>query len=1111
MDKILFESQDETLQFVLSADGTDYCQVDRESVLFRRLQHYRHWCLEHQKEYRYLQIFSDWDSGELQTFSRPILLEPQNSDEVLVSVSPRFPHPHPSLQFSIVNSVIDVVSDGLLIAETESIAGGSRITFLNQPLLQITGYSERAFLGLPLDELYAGALDSDAVQQLKSAQKRFATSTVDLILTRFDGTPYRARIEQSALADETGWYTHFVSNVSDVTSEVKQLELRNRERQLSLRMQEMAKTGWWRLNLKSRAFEADDGMLAICETKTLSTAGVDLLKYVVVTDQPRLIDLIKRCHSTGLHQSTELRILTQKGNSKWLRVFLEPEEIIEEEILFVLATVIDITDVVESERSRHEQHDELKFYLDCIDEYSFVLRLDESFRVTFVNDLFCEALGYSRSEVYGSEIENFAPDGVTRRQDFMATLRAGKSWRGEWTYPTKQGALRVFDVFASPRLDSEGNLEEVLSFLYDISTRKLSDQVSEMAASIRAETADLPILDLGLKRLIQVSGSTVGALRIGKEWFVYPDKAFVDHGAAAQFPLRFDEFLEGSLYLDGRPGGYSSEVKSLLQPVIDAVLETEHTHRQERLRERAALENRYILNTLKIGSWRFVIEEDAWFFSESLFALLQFQATPRGLVPQKLWGERMSHSELKKLSQSAKEMLRRDGNCEVIVRANLPQKQRVYIKVQGRLIRSADGEPEEIVGIASDVSQEVRTQRELENSKSLAGHQARLASIGELAAGVGHEINNPLTIIRGFLDITKNALMSGQLNEETVLDLIDKMDESAARIGKIVGGLRSLSHADQIGEASFEPESILRSTVGFVEEIYLRDGIEIDMETKVPVGLRMKGYEGKLQQVVMNLLSNARDATEGQAERKISTRIYLEQDDLIISVEDNGPGVPDAIRERIFHPFFTTKEIGKGTGIGLSMVFCIVQEFKGAVQCQNGPMGGAEFLVRLPLSENVATEAVKKEVIVDSRPTELVGRILVVDDEAGVREFLMLMLGQMGLVVDTAPNGKAALDVFFGSPKPYDLVITDLTMPEMGGLEFLDELQLKNTTLAEPRLAKVLLCSGLPDFTFDADRYPMVVGLLNKPFNLALLRKRLLTAGLGESNQADQEKARQSL
>lgn len=1107
MDKILWESQDDTLRFDFLADGTDFCEVDPNSLLFRRLQHYRQWCLTHQTEYRYLQIVSDWIDGVKHTFSRPVWLQPKPSNAVQVTLNPWVPHPHPSLQFSIANGVIDSVSDGLLVAETESIGGGSNITFVNTALAKLSGYAKEALRGQTLEEFYAGTTDVEALLALKDARDNFETRTVVLKQNRKDGSSYLARITQSALADETGWHTHFVSTHVDITREEAERRIETRQRHLGQRMQKMAKTGWWRLKLDSQEFECDEGMRAIAEVDDRDPKSVDVLKYVVTTDQSRVVDVINKCHATGHQSTTEVRIITGKQRTKWLRIHVEPDDYKDGQVHSVLGTTIDITDVIESERTRHEQHDELEFYLNCLDEHSLVMKLDAGLCVAFGNEPLFDCLEYKRQEIYGRQIEELMLQGDAIDQGFYDAIYQGDTWRGEWVQQAKGGSPRVLDVFASPRLDAKNQLKEVFIFLYDISSRKLSDEISQLAATVRAEPADANILQRGIEHLVRVSGSEAGVLYFGKDHVVFPlDSSVSDKPAELRIPYGKDELSDGALVLNGRMGGYPVDFQFIIRPLLDAVIDAECHRRDEMQRQQEAFKNRYILETLKIGSWRYKIKEKQWYFSEELFALLQAPAPASGVAPRELVDQRIPQLEQTKLLKSMREMLRADENFEVNVRINLPDKQRIYVKVQGRLIRNAKGVPEQIVGIASDVTEERRMQRELENQKSLASHQARLASIGELAAGVGHEINNPLTIIRGFLDITKNHLLSGELNEETVLDLIAKMDDSATRIGKIVEGLRSLSHADVIGEVFFHPEVILHNTVGFVEEIYRRQGIDITMSTSVPADLRMKGYEGKLQQVVMNLLSNARDATEGQTTRKINASAYIEHAALMISIEDNGPGVAPSIKDRIFHPFFTTKEIGKGTGIGLSMVFSVVQEFNGSVVCETGALGGAKFLVRLPLSEVVKPQVIEETPKAETSNTVLAGRVLIVDDEPDVREFLMLMLGQMGLVADTAANGQQALEVFFDAPKPYDLIITDLTMPVMGGFEFLDQVQLRNAKEDNPRAVSALLSTGLPDFSFDAERYPMIIGLLNKPFNLALLRKRLLAAGLGVAPDTKQER-----
>ncbi len=499
------------------------------------------------------------------------------------------------------------------------------------------------------------------------------------------------------------------------------------------------------------------------------------------------------------------------------------------------------------------------------------------------------------------------------------------------------------------------------------------------------------------------------------------------------------------------------------------------------------LENSSILSMLNVGSWRLDLLKSTWFFSERLFDLFDHPASLDGQVPASFWQEKVASSELRKVAKFIALMSEDNETHEVIVSTTLPAESRRFIKLQGKAVKNSENRVVEAAGLAFDVSDEIATRRELENQKSLASHQARLASIGELAAGVGHEINNPLTIIRGFIEIIKNQLGSSAPRIDEIIELVSKMDDSAGRIEKIVRGLRSLSHVDVSGSEYFSPDQILRDTVGFVDEIYRRHGVSLEMISNVPSSARLRGHEGKLQQVVMNLLSNARDATEGQIERRIAVHFFVEGDNLFIKVQDNGPGVGESIKERIFHPFFTTKDIGKGTGIGLSMVHSIVSEFSGSIACFDSPPGGAEFVVNLPLEKERKPSSVESAGDF-SADNAFSGRVLVVDDEDGVREFLLLMLSQIGLTVETASNGQQALDEIFKEEKCFDAVITDLTMPGMGGLELVRELQ---TRVRDQPMPKVLLPTGLPDFSFDEEAFPQVVGVLHKPFNLERLRQML--------------------
>ncbi|MFN3237833.1 MAG: ATP-binding protein [Pseudomonadales bacterium] len=765
---------------------------------------------------------------------------------------------------------------------------------------------------------------------------------------------------------------------------------------------------------------------------------------------------------------------------------------------WISQAVITCRDVSSADiKQRYLQHQELEFYLNCLDEHALLLKLDKRFMVTFANQKLCETLKVRRSALYRKSLawlettpERREVESPQQGRPYLLALQATESWRGDLITYTQDGAEVHLDTTMSTwpgAVNSEG---EIYVVAYDITRRKQVESVARAISGLNGRNLAVPDLaQQATRQLVEISRSQAGSLiadGLQTAWPTAESVADCIHSATSslQFRVQFQTESPGSLTLYGRPGGYESGLRQILQPLVDMVVLAEKERRTAASDRELQFENRFILETLKIGSWRRDFAAKSWTFSDSLYELLEYP--PGETVPQELWDQRVPEAEQKKLRESLQEMIDTNETREVLVITEFPDGRKKYIQIQGRAIRDAAGSTQEVLGIASDVSQEIITRRELENQKALASHQARLASIGELASGVGHEVNNPLTIIRGFLDIVQQQLNSGRSDPRELSELMGKMDDSARRIEKIVKGLRSLSHVDAAVKESFSAEPILRDTIGFVDEIYRRQGVSVEMVSNVPSSARLSGHEGKLQQILMNLLSNARDATEEQLTRRIRAEFSVVDQALVLRIQDNGPGVPEDIVERIFDPFFTTKDIGKGTGIGLSMVFSIVQEFAGTVACVTSPLGGAEFRVVLPLLKDGARH--KRHVAEESPPADesFVGRVLVVDDEEGVREFLQIMLTKLGLSVDVAGNGREALTAIEQADSPFDLVITDLTMPVLGGLELVEALQQLDQTVPE-----VVLATGRPDFTFDQAKYPIVVGLLNKPFNLNTLRRLL--------------------
>jgi two-component system sensor histidine kinase HupT/HoxJ len=255
-------------------------------------------------------------------------------------------------------------------------------------------------------------------------------------------------------------------------------------------------------------------------------------------------------------------------------------------------------------------------------------------------------------------------------------------------------------------------------------------------------------------------------------------------------------------------------------------------------------------------------------------------------------------------------------------------------------------------------------------------HSEKMASLGRLVAGVAHELNNPISFILGNTHALRRyasrlgeymaAVHAGgvpddiqALRERLRIDrilgdldpLIEGTIEGAERTRDIVDGLKRFSALDRDESSRFELGAVVERSVTWVcKAAPERFEVTVDIPDSLPV----VGASGPMQQVVMNLVQNAADATAGQPTARLRITGSIEGDVAVLRFHDNGPGIEPRHLPHIFDPFFTTKPVGRGTGLGLSISYGIVERHGGALQAGNHPDGGAEFVLRLPLAGNPA-------------------------------------------------------------------------------------------------------------------------------------------------------------
>ncbi len=353
----------------------------------------------------------------------------------------------------------------------------------------------------------------------------------------------------------------------------------------------------------------------------------------------------------------------------------------------------------------------------------------------------------------------------------------------------------------------------------------------------------------------------------------------------------------------------------------------------------------------------------------------------------------------------------------------------------------------------------------------------RLASVGLLAAGVAHELNNPLAYVLYNLDAaTEDLAMAADrgdgLSAEQVRAMAEKLGASrdgAQRMRSIVHDLQTFSRVDRRDHARVELPAVLRAVTAMAaHQVRFRARLELDLREVPPV----MGNEGHLSQVFLNLLVNAAHAIEedNPEAHRIRVRCGRMGDEVAVEVSDTGQGIPEDQRDRIFDPFFTTKAPGQGTGLGLAICHRIVTEHGGRIELSSTVGAGSSFRVHLPCAlpqrptapppAAPASQVDTNDAAAAQRP-----RLLIVDDERHLRRAMARLLERAGYDTQTAATGLEAQRILLKGAE-FDVILCDLMMPELNGMDLHAWLVREHPALAR----RVIFLTG-GTFTPKAERY----------------------------------------
>ncbi len=435
-------------------------------------------------------------------------------------------------------------------------------------------------------------------------------------------------------------------------------------------------------------------------------------------------------------------------------------------------------------------------------------------------------------------------------------------------------------------------------------------------------------------------------------------------------------------------------------------------------------------------------------------------------------------------------MVRKRGHFRGELELVRKDRSRIPVETVVSAMKTPEGSITGYVVVNRDISERMKAEEEKSTLQEQLRQAQKLEAIGRLAGGIAHDFNNVLTVIKATCQIS----LLGLDERDPLYGNLKEIESSADRAADLTRQLLAFSRRQVMEMEVLDLNDIIRGLNKMLHRL-LGEDIELVASLRERIG-KIKADRGQIEQVIINLAVNARDAMPDGGKLTIETadveldeeyaRTHIDVQPgryVMLSVNDTRVGMTPEVKARLFEPFFTTKEKGKGTGLGLATVYGIVKQSGGHIWVYSEPGQGTTFKIYLPRVDEALTEK-KKEVNEEiPRGSET---ILVVEDEEKVRNLAVLILKGRGYKVLEASDGGEALLICEKYKEPIDLILTDVVMPRMNGRELAERLK-----EIHPEM-KVLFMSGYPENVIvHHGVLEEGVNFVHKPFTLEGLARKV--------------------
>lgn len=833
-------------------------------------------------------------------------------------------------------------------------------------------------------------------------------------------------------------------------------------------------------------------------------------------------------------------IVTKAGEERlieWRTSFLKDEE---GRIVSTLSSGTDITERRKAEAQARLQGAALNAAANAI------VITDHAGSIEWVNPAFSELTGYSAVEAAGKNPRDLVKSGQHDQALYKAlwdTILSGEVWRGEMINRRKDGTLYTEEQTITPVFDSNGQVSHFIDVKQDITARKRAEedfrqraQLSAMSAAVGLALAGSESLVGALQRCAEALVAHLG-VAFARFWTLNEREGMLElqasaglythlngpHGRVALgtfkigriardrkphltndvigdpevsdqewarregmvsfagHPLILDDRVVGVMALFGRRP-LSEAVMSALASVADHVAVGIERHRTAETLRTTEERMRFALDAAGVGIWDMDYTTGVLRWSETIEGHY-------GLQPGTFGGTFESFVNLihpddrGELLETVGQAMKVGADFSTQHRAVWPDGTIRWLSGTGRVLLGDQGEPVRAVGISQDMTERRTMEEQFQQAQ-------KMEAVGRLAGGVAHDFNNLLTAMLGYSELLLADVGQGDPRRADILEI----QKAGTRAAGLTRQLLAFSRKQIIEPTLLDVNVIVADMRGMLARLI---GEDVTIVVRLqPELAEVMADRGQVEQIVMNLAINARDAMPRGGTLTIETA-NVELDEhyakihrgvrpglyVVLTVSDTGVGMTTEVKARLFEPFFTTKEAGKGTGLGMATVYGIVTRFGGTVNVYSELGKGTSLKVYFPRTDVAASVAVTLPQ--QHQPHVGTQTVLVVEDEEGVRELAKRLLQRQGYTVLVAGRADEAVRIFDEHPT-IDVLLTDVVMPGASGPELTSQLVERRPGL------KVIYMSG---YTEEGIVHHGVlrpgIAFLHKPFTSETLGQKI--------------------